>query len=145
MADLVTPAPLSRRLLAAVYDLLLLLGVFGVLTAVLAIGSGFAGAAPAPRVLLAIYWLVAFLFFAWFWTHGGQTLGMRAWRLKVRRVDGSRLHWPAACWRYAAAWLSWAPLGLGVAWCLIDPRRRAWHDALSDTEVVLLPKEPTET
>ena len=141
MAELVTPAPLWRRLMAALYDALLLFGLLGVLTSVLAIGSAFAAGAPPPRVLLALYLLAAFLFFGWFWTHGGQTLGMRAWRLQVRRADGAPLHWPAACARYMAAWLAWLPAGLGVLWCAVDAEHKALHDRLSGTEVVLLPKK----
>lgn len=84
--------------------------------------------------------LVGLLFFGWFWTHGGQTLGMRAWRLQLRREDAGPLNWPRAVLRYALAWPSWLLLGVGVLWSLIDSRKQAAHDRLAGTEVVLLPK-----
>lgn len=84
--------------------------------------------------------LTGLLFFGWFWTHGGQTLGMRAWRVQLRREDGAALRWPQAAFRYALAWLAWLPLGAGVLWCLLDHRRQAAHDRLAGTEVMLLPK-----
>jgi uncharacterized RDD family membrane protein YckC len=95
------------------------------------------------RLGYRIYLFAAvFGFFGWFWTHGGQTLGMRAWRLRVVRDDGGPLGWPQAARRFAAAALSWAALGLGFLWCSIDPERRTWHDRLSGTHLVLLPKTP---
>jgi len=42
--------------------------------------------------------------------------------------------------RLAWAVVSWLPLGLGYLWILVDPQRRAWHDRLSGTRVVVLPK-----
>jgi len=143
MAEIVTPAPLSRRLIAALYDGLLLIALWFLAAA---IDAGVRQAAHLPydvRLFRAYLFLVGLAFFGWFWTHGGQTLGMRAWRLRVRRIDGSPLHWPAACTRYAMAWLAWLPFGLGVLWCAVDPQRRAWHDRLSGTEVILLPKRPS--
>ena len=140
MSDLITPAPLWRRLAAALYDGLLLAALWMV-AALLEIVVRDALGLERSWMLLRVYlFLVGLIFFAWFWTHGGQTLGMRAWRLKVRRRDGQPLSWPVACARYALAWLAWLPLGLGVLWCAIDARRRSWHDALSGTEIILLPK-----
>jgi uncharacterized RDD family membrane protein YckC len=43
--------------------------------------------------------------------------------------------------RLAAAALSWLALGLGWLWILVDPQRRAWHDRLSGTRVVLVGKD----
>ena len=140
MSALVVPAPLWRRLASAVYDALVLAGLL--MAAVMAdlFLRGVAGLPYNVHVLRAVLLLVALLFFGLSWTRGGQTLGMRAWRLQVRRTDGHPLTWPTALARFAFAWLAWLPLGLGVLWCAIDPRRRAWHDTLSGTEVVLLPK-----
>jgi len=141
MAELVVPAPLGRRLLAAVYDGLLLLAVW-FFAAVVDVGVREPLHLPYDaRLFRAYLFLVGLAFCGWFWTHGGQTLGMRAWRLQVRRNDGTPLNWLTACTRYAAAWLAWLPLALGVIWCAVDPQRRAWHDRLSGTEVVLLPKK----
>jgi uncharacterized RDD family membrane protein YckC len=141
MAELAVPAPLWRRLAAALYDAFLLGGVWlfalwldFMVRAALGLGSN-------VPLLRAYLFVTGLLFFGWFWTHGGQTLGMRAWRLRVRRDDGAPLGWGTAALRYALAWLAWLPLAAGVLWCLVDPRRRAWHDLGSKTEVVLLQKE----
>ena len=76
-----------------------------------------------------------------FWKHGGQTLGMRAWKIKGLREDGAPLSVRDAAVRYLAAILSALPLGLGYLWSLFDPHRRAWHDRLSHTMLVVLEKK----
>ena len=79
-------------------------------------------------------------FYGLSWTSRGQTLGMAAWRLRVEREDGRPLTWPDVLRRLAAALLSWLVLGLGWLCALVDPRRRTWHDRLSDTRVVVVPR-----
>jgi uncharacterized RDD family membrane protein YckC len=76
-----------------------------------------------------------------FWTRGGQTLGMRAWRLKVLRDDGQPLTIQDALLRYVAAILSWAALGLGFLWILVDSDGLAWHDRISKTRLVILERK----
>ena len=135
-----TPAPLGRRLAAALYDALLLGGIWmAVAIADAAVRAAF-GLPYNVHVLRTALLLAGLGFFGWFWTHGGQTLGMRAWRLQLRRSDGQPIGWATAAGRYAFAWLAWLPFGAGVLFSALDPQRRAWHDRLSGTELVLLPK-----
>jgi uncharacterized RDD family membrane protein YckC len=82
------------------------------------------------------------LFYGSFWTRRGQTLGLAAWRLKVERDDGDRLTWGDTLRRIAAAVLSLLPAGLGWLWIAVDPGKRAWHDRLSHTRVVVVPRTP---
>ncbi len=137
MSPSFVPAPIWRRLLATLYDLLLLLALW--LTAILIslVLTQLAGLRLTPPMTRALLFTLSFGFFGYFWVHGGQTLGMRAWRLHVRRTDGAMLHWPAALHRFVLMLL----LGLSVLWCWLDPQRRAWHDRLSGTHVMLLPKK----
>ena len=141
MNGLMRPAPLWRRLAAALYDALVLAGILMTVTMVdLFLLRGVLGLGYEVHVLRAELLGATVLFFGLSWTRGGQTLGMRAWRLQVRRIDGRPLNWPNALARFAFAFVAWLPLGAGVLWCAIDSRKRAWHDALSGTEVVLLPE-----
>jgi uncharacterized RDD family membrane protein YckC len=84
---------------------------------------------------------IALAFYGWFWTRGGQTLGMQAWRIRVMAADGGPVRWPQAVLRFFAAWLSALPAGLGYVWVLFDAERRAWHDRLSGTRTVRVPSE----
>jgi uncharacterized RDD family membrane protein YckC len=138
-------ASLARRLAAMFYDGLLLVAILMIATALLLplTGGEAINAADhtwlesAYRLLLAG---LVVLFFGTFWTRRGQTLGMASWRLRVEREDGSMLTWADTTKRLAAALVSWLPLGLGYLWILFDREGRAWHDRLSRTRVVLLPK-----
>ena len=65
---------------------------------------------------------------------------MRAWRLRLVAIGGRRVTWRHAIVRYLAALLSWAAAGLGFAWSLIDEEKRSWHDLLSGTRLVLMPR-----
>ncbi len=140
MNDLIVPAPLWRRLAAAFYDAFLLIALWAIVALIDAVIRDLAGLPYDSRPLRAWLFLTGLGFFGWFWTHGGQTLGMRAWRLQLRREDGAPLKRLQASLRYALAWPSWLLFGSGVLWCLLDRRRQAAHDRLAGTEVVLLPK-----
>ena len=138
-------AGLPRRLAAMFYDALLLGAVLMIATALLLPLTGGEAITPTDHPWLEFaYRLVivglVVLFFGTFWTRRGQTLGMASWRLRVEREDGSLLSWGDTVKRLAAALLSWLPLGLGYFWILFDREGRAWHDRLSRTRVVLLPK-----
>ena len=89
--------------------------------------------------LVALF--TAMLFFGWFWLKNGQTLGMQAWRLKLVGFDGGQPTAGHIVIRCLGATLSAACFGLGYLWCLVDSRGRYWHDYLSRTELVLLPKQ----
>lgn len=105
--------------------------------------------------------LVLALYFSWFWSHGGQTLAMRTWRVRVERADGGKLGFARALLRYALAWLWFVP-GLVLArlsgasgWTLLlfpalnmvawaaliwlDPQRQFLHDRLARTRLVRTP------
>ena len=138
-------AGLPRRLAAMFYDGLLLVAILMIATALLLPLTGGEAITPVNHPWLEFaYRLVivglVVLFFGTFWTRRGQTLGMASWRLRVEREVGTPLTWGDTVKRLAASLISWLPLGLGYFWILFDREGRAWHDRLSRTRVVLLPK-----
>jgi uncharacterized RDD family membrane protein YckC len=138
---------LFRRLAAMFYDSLLLLGVLMAATALamLVVGEGPNRQIESDNQLIfRIYLLViGIAFFIWFWTHGGQTLGMRVWRIRLLRMDGTGLSIKDGLVRCLAALLSTACLGLGFLWILVDKEKLAWHDRLSGTRMVITAKRQT--
>lgn len=121
---------------AACYDLLLLGGMLMTTSFAVIISRG-GVPVPAGNLLYRIFLAAQIAgFFGYFWWRGGQTLGMRAWRIRVERSDGRPLTAAIACLRVAAATISIAALGLGILWALIDPERRCWHDRITGTHVV---------
>jgi uncharacterized RDD family membrane protein YckC len=72
------------------------------------------------------------------WTRSGQTLGMRAWRLRTLTDSGKPLQVAQGVSRFCWGLVAWAPFGLGVLWLYADPAHLAVHDRLSRTRVVVL-------
>lgn len=111
--------------------------------AILLVASlGFLLLSPDPasspvRPIFQFYLLgVVGLYFTWFWTHGGQTLPMKAWRIRVVRANGDAVDWGTAWIRFALAWPAYLLGGAGLLWALFDRDRRFLHDRLAGTRVV---------
>jgi uncharacterized RDD family membrane protein YckC len=136
------PAGLFYRLVAIFYDALLLLSVLLIATALalLATKGTLHYHNPFFRTFL---FLICFSFYTWFWLHGGQTLGMRAWRLRLQRIDGGPITLWQALLRFMAAIPSLAFAGLGLLWILVDREHLAVHDRISESMIVRLPKKQT--
>ena len=134
-----TPAGLLVRLLAMFYDALLLLSALLIATALALLVTQ--GTLSYHNPFFRTYlFLVCFSFYAWFWLHGGQTLGMRAWRLRLQRPDGQPVTLWQALLRFMAAIPSLAFAGLGLFWMLVDRDKMAVHDRISESVIVRLPK-----
>ncbi len=133
---------LLRRLASMVYDLLAVSAVLLIATVPVVLLAQEELHTQTGRYLFQAYLLaVMFLFFGWFWVHGGQTLGLRAWRLQLTNTRGGSVSWKQAALRFCTALLSWLPAGLGYWWTLIDREGCAWHDRLSATRLRHLPKK----
>src|SRR5689334_16898833 len=130
------PATLGRRALAMVYEALLLIALV------------FVGSLPfvmltqdldrsIERPLFQLYLVLLMgLYFAWQWRHGGQTLALKTWRLRVVTREGSQLSWGDALKRYAFALPGALLLGTGFLWALLDRERLFLHDRLAGTRIV---------
>lgn len=83
--------------------------------------------------------LVTGFFFCWFWTHGGQTLPMKTWRIRLVAADGGTVSWSRAGARFLAAVITVPLAGIGLLWALVDPQRRFLHDRIANTRIVPAP------
>jgi len=101
------PASPWRRLAAACYDGLLLLALWLVTLLASLFVDNLLELARNDRANSLCLLLAGLMFFGWSWTHGGQTLGMRSWRLRLQRADGAPVRWPVAALRYALMLASW--------------------------------------
>ncbi len=139
------PSPsLLRHLTSMIYDALLVIAlvfvVYAVALGVLVQVSGGQQEVVDPYLGRALIVFSVYGFFCAFWLKSGQTLGMQAWRIKLVTTDGGRVGPGAALLRCVGATLSAACLGLGYLWKLVDRNGRYWHDYISGTRLVLLPK-----
>lgn len=92
--------------------------------------------------LWLVCWLLTGAYATLSWRRGGQTLGMRPWRLRVVGNDGAAPSWKALLIRYAVGSLSLIAGGLGFWWAWIDRDRLTWHDRASGTRMRREPKRP---
>lgn len=130
-------AALGWRCLALFYDLWPALALCLLLSAViLALRPDHQAFAPWSYGQLITYffcWLLIGAYTVLSWWRGGQTLGMRPWRLVVLAADGSPANLRALCLRYCLSTLSLAMFFVGFLWSLIDKQDRALHDIGSRT------------
>ena len=137
--------PLWRRFAAMIYDLLLLLGICVGYALIYVLVAHFIfniDTENTPRSEFFGVGLAAALvgFYCFFWLREGQTLGMKAWRLKVVGPNNSKLHLGLCLFRIVLALCSTAALGLGYWWSLIDKNKQTLHDKFSHTTTILLNK-----
>jgi len=155
---------LARRLASLFYELVSAFAIAFAGSWAFFLASGGRGASGWPRHLLQLFLAACIAgYFLWCWRRGGQTLAMRAWRIRLVAPGFARAPWGAALLRLAAgasfalaglaalalahegrsAWLAGASLALAAlpfAWALFDPERQFLHDRLAGTRLVLLPR-----
>jgi len=150
---------MSRRLAAFVYEGVLLFGVTMAAGYVYATLTQQRHALAGKAGLQAFLFVVLGIYFSWFWSRGGQTVAMKAWRIQLVKLDGRAVPQGQALLRYLLAWLWFMPAlataysaklqgsavisGLvtagvlayaGLAW--LRPDRQFWHDVVCGTRLV---------
>ncbi len=137
----VQPAGVFRRLAAVCYDGLLVVAVWMLTTlAIVALRGG----EPVPPGQLGYQLLLisaTALYFISSWLRGGQTIGMRAWRLRVERASGEPLDVTTGIVRFIGGLVSVLTGGIGLLWLWIDRNELTWHDRLAGTQVLVLAKQ----
>jgi uncharacterized RDD family membrane protein YckC len=125
-------AGLLRRFVAIFYDSLLLFS-----------SLFFAAALAYPitdgqiSIFFQIYLLVIwFLYFAWPWIHGGQTLGMKAWRIQLQSMEGGAVTWKEALLHFSMAFVSVLVFGMGFLWLIVDKQKQTWHEKVAHTRLI---------
>lgn len=142
-------ALVGRRLLALFYDLWPVVAIWFLISGIFTVGYTLSGHAPRENIaafsplqwlLWLCCWLATGAYALLSWARGGQTLGMRPWRLRVVAADGGRPALRALLLRYLVGHLSLLLCGLGFWWAWLDREKRTWHDRASGTRVVRVAK-----
>ena len=134
-------APMWRRFASILYDSFLIFSLYFFIAALIVTLNN--GQAFDQSVFLTYVFRLGFLaawvlFFSWFWSHGGQTLGMRAWKIKVVSEAGTNLTLTRAMLRFSMSLLSFLCLGIGYLWAVFDNEHYTLQDRLSKSKVVYL-------
>jgi uncharacterized RDD family membrane protein YckC len=84
-----------------------------------------------PSLLLSV------LYFGLLWSSvgGGQTLGMRLFRLRVVGTEGRLIGLGASLLRWVMLIVSFFVCFIGVIWVAIDAQKQGWHDKVAGTYV----------
>jgi uncharacterized RDD family membrane protein YckC len=132
---------LLRQLMVIIYDLLLLISTLFLATVVPVVLNQGQAIQPGNPLFLFYLLMVSLFFYGWFWTHGGQTLGMRAWKVFLVPNDQDQVSWKQAGIRFCVAIFSWLLFGLGFLWQWIGSEKQSWHDVISRTHLVVRKQE----
>lgn len=125
-----------RRMLSISYEFILLLAVWFIAAFLfhLIFSNTTAG---YFRPLFQFYLLcVGGIYFIWFWTHGGQTLAMQTWRMRLVSRNGEKVTTQQAMVRYLVAIIGISFLGFGLLWALVDRDRQFLHDKVAGTRII---------
>jgi len=142
---------LAWRLLALLYDFWPALALWMLLSLCFTLGYTITGHdqhqniapfSPLQWLLWCLCWMATGLYAVLSWRRGGQTLGMRPWRLRVVNADAitGMPSWRALMLRYAVGTLSLLLMGAGFWWALFDRECLTWHDRASRTRMRREPK-----
>ena len=158
-----TPS-LWRRLACFIYEGVLLFGVVMIAGYLFSSLTQQRHALQGRHALQAFIFVVVGIYFGWFWSHGGQTVAMKAWHLRLLDRNGQPVSQARALTRYLLSWMWFMPalavvwlagirspmmtfavLGLGVVayagLALLHPSRQFWHDVVCGTQLVGAPNE----
>ena len=135
----------SHRIIgSAIYDGLVLMGVVMIAGAFFLplnqfiTGDPSDGSHPIFQLYLV---LVVVGYFFYFWKKSGQTVGMRAWRIKLVNVNDQSITLKQLTVRLIVAIPSYLLLLAGVLWQYVDSNQLNWQDRASGTKLVHLPKK----
>ena len=131
-----------RRFAASFYDLLLLAAAWMLTTLVVIVLRGGQAIGPGALPYQLLLFVVAAAFYVSSWVRGGQTLGMRAWQIRLEKSSGEAVDLRTGLLRFATGLLTVASCGVGLVWLWIDRDGLTWHDRLAGTRVVVLPPKP---
>ena len=138
----ITRPSFFKQIACMVYDTLLLLSVLLAASAIAVTLNGGKAFESGNPFFMAYLLIVSFLFYGWFWKHGGQTLGMQSWKIKlVNRRNNAPVSWQQAGLRFIASLISLIPAGLGFWWQFLGQNNESWPDTISDTALQQLDKK----
>lgn len=115
-------APLRRRMAAFIYEGVLLFGLVMAVGAAYSVSIGQHHALKGREGMMASQFLALALYFIWFWTHGGQTLAMKTWQVRLLTAQGQTMSLWQAFLRFLLSWLWFMPAWLG-SWLA------GWHQS----------------
>lgn len=132
---------LLRRLGGVLYESLAVIALWMLVSAIVTTVFDNATHGFARWLLQGASLLTVSGYFLWCWTHGGQTLAMKTWRIRVLTKDGAALTFIQALRRLLLVMAGLLAGGIGFWWGLLDKDGQFLHDRLGGTRLILLNKQ----
>ncbi len=126
---------LLRRLGAISYDIILAFSLAFFIVGAMLIAF-FDKQAQTDLLMFGIFLITVYFYFTWSWVKGRQTLGMKTWKFQIQQSNGDNITHKQAFVRFVLAALSFAVIGLGFIYQLINKDNLAWHDKHSNTYLI---------
>ena len=138
-------APLYRRLAAMIYDSLIVFALIilaeFVMTGIYVATNGEPPGGNIPASIhYSVMFIICFFYYTHSWLRGGQTIGMKSWRIKLVSEYKPQMRISQCMLRTGVGFFSILVVGLGYWWALFDKRQRSWHDMESMTRIIYMPK-----
>lgn len=131
---------LWKHLAALIYDVFPILALFLVTSLILVVLRQGDEVQPRTFWMQIILFLEVFFYFTYSWKKGGQTLGMRAWKIGIE--NHHLLTWQQVTLRFFVGLASAVLLGLGLWSRSFSSNHTTWMDAVSGQRVVDLQPTP---
>lgn len=125
-----------RRIICLLYEFLILLAIIFIASFIFHLVFRDTSASYFKPLYQLYLLFVMGYYFIWFWTHGGQTLAMQAWKIRIVTSEGQMLSNRKAIIRYLLAVTGTLFLGAGFLWALIDREHLYLHDRLAGTRLI---------
>lgn len=125
-----------RRIICLLYEFLILLAIIFIASFIFHLVFRDTNASYFKPLYQLYLLFVMGYYFIWFWTHGGQTLAMQAWKIRIVTSEGQMLNNRKAIIRYLLAVTGTLFLGAGFLWALIDREHLYLHDRLTGTRLI---------
>ncbi len=131
----------KRRFACMLYESMLLFGVLFLAAYLFDTLTQSRHALHLRHARQAWLFFVLGLYFVWFWRHGGQTLAMKTWHVRLVNEEGRQAGWLQLTWRFLLCCLfSWSGIGFIYSW--FDKNGQFPQDRLAKTLLVSTkPKE----
>lgn len=125
-----------RRIICLLYEFLILLAIVFIASFIFHLVFRDTNASYFKPIYQFYLLLIMGYYFIWFWTHGGQTLAMQTWKIRIVTSEGQKLNNRIAIIRYLLAVTGTLFLGAGFLWALIDREHLYLHDRLAGTRLI---------
>ncbi|UJP05412.1 MAG: RDD family protein [Nitrosomonas sp.] len=159
----ITAPTLKRKAICLIYEAFLLLAVLFIASLIFHLIVRDTQAVYFKPLFQCYLFLVMGYYYTWFWTHGGQTLAMQTWKIRVVTTNGHLLTRTKAITRYLCSLIgiisfvlidhvvpfefankphlvltSAIFFGFGFLWAFFDRDHQFLHDRLAGTRIIKL-------